>query len=255
MSAPVEHGTISLGDEERVKDVVVNAVLGLWSVVNDLTRLRPSGHERYRVTIFGSARARAGTFVYEETRRVARALTEMGCDIVTGGGPGLMSAANQGAAETEGNGGTQSLGIRVSLPFEQRPNAFVTQVYEHRTFFTRLHHFVLASDAFIIAPGGIGTVLEAMMVWQLLQVRHLEARPLVFVGQMWGDLVAWARQHMLGGDLAMASGEDLSIPECVLTGDEAVERIRQDHERWQRGRRDPSERLKTDTAWPAPPID
>ena len=74
MSAPVEHGTISLGDEERVKDVVVNAVLGLWSVVNDLTRLRPSGHERYRVTIFGSARARAGTFVYEETRRVARAL-------------------------------------------------------------------------------------------------------------------------------------------------------------------------------------
>ena len=73
-------------------------MLGLWDIVNNLSRLRPSKHERYRVTIFGSARAKPGTFAYDEVKRVAAALAEMGCDIITGGGPGLMQAANEGAA-------------------------------------------------------------------------------------------------------------------------------------------------------------
>jgi len=87
---------VSLADEEEVKHVLVNSVLGLWDVVNNLTRLRPSRRDRYRATIFGLARAKAGTFGYEETN--AAALAEMGCDIITGGGPGLMKAANEGAA-------------------------------------------------------------------------------------------------------------------------------------------------------------
>src|SRR4029453_7612181 len=87
---------ISLGDEERANDVVLGAVLGLWDVVNNLTRLRPSQRDRYRVTIFGSARAKPGTFAYEETKRVSKELAQMGCDIITGGGPGLMQAANEG---------------------------------------------------------------------------------------------------------------------------------------------------------------
>ena len=91
-------GTISLADEEAVKQVLVNSVFGLWDIVNNLTRLRPSRRERYRVTIFGSARAKPGTYVYEEVKRVATALAELGCDIVTGGGPGLMQAANEGAS-------------------------------------------------------------------------------------------------------------------------------------------------------------
>ena len=89
---------VSLADEEAVKQVLVSSVLGLWDVVNNLTRLKPSRRDRYRVTIFGSARAQAGTFGYEETKRAAAALAEMGCDIITGGGPGLMQAANEGAA-------------------------------------------------------------------------------------------------------------------------------------------------------------
>src|SRR5262245_5319037 len=95
----VKHGpqTVSLADEDAVKQVLVSTVFGLWDIVNNLTRLRPSKRERYRVTIFGSARAKAGTFVYEEVKRVAAALAEMGCDIITGGGPGLMQAANEGA--------------------------------------------------------------------------------------------------------------------------------------------------------------
>src|SRR5512140_53330 len=202
--------TISLADEEGVKQVLVNSVLGLWDVVNNLTRLKPSKHDRYRVTIFGSARVQAGTFAYEETKRVAAGLAEMGCDIITGGGPGLMQAANEGAATAPGR--AQSVGIRVDLPFEQEVNAFVTEAFEHRTFFTRLHQFVLASDAFIVAPGGIGTVLETMMIWQLLQVRHLQDMPLILVGNMWPGLIEWARIAMLSVDPPLVNAEDLAIP-------------------------------------------
>src|SRR5215470_13621386 len=89
---------VSLADEEGVKDILVRTVFGLWKIVNDLTRLRPSRRERYRVTIFGSARVRPGMYGYDEVKRLATALAELGCDIVTGGGPGLMQAANEGAA-------------------------------------------------------------------------------------------------------------------------------------------------------------
>jgi uncharacterized protein (TIGR00730 family) len=221
---------ITLADEDAVKQVLVESVLGLWDVVNNLTRLTPSRRDRYRVTIFGSARARPGTFSYEETRRVAGALAALGCDIITGGGPGLMQAANEGAAASGGK--AQSLGIRVDLPFEQEVNAFVGLAFEHRTFFTRLHQFVLASDAFIVAPGGIGTVLETVMIWQLLQVRHLRDTPLILVGRMWPGLIDWARETMLSTDPPLANPEDMSIPRCVASGDEAVAALREHHGRW-----------------------
>jgi uncharacterized protein (TIGR00730 family) len=223
---------VSLADEDEVKQVLVNSVLGLWDVVNNLTRLKPSRHDRYRVTIFGSARAKAGTFGYEETKRAAAALAAMGCDIITGGGPGLMQAANEGAASSPER--AQSIGIRVDLPFEQEVNAFVTQAFEHRSFFTRLHQFVLTSDAFIVAPGGIGTVLETMMIWQLLQVRHLEATPLVLVGKMWPSLIEWAHRSMLSFDPPLANPEDMTIPRCAANADEAIEIIREYHDQWVR---------------------
>jgi len=221
---------VSLADEERVKQVLIDSVMGLWDVVNNLTRLRPTSQDRYRVTIFGSARAKPGTFVYEETKRVAAALAQLGCDIITGGGPGLMLAANEGAASVSGPG--RSVGVRVELPFEQDVNAFVTQAFEHRTFFTRLHHFVLASDAFIVAPGGIGTALETLMVWQLLQVGHVRDVPLILVGRMWPGLVEWARTSMLSSELPLANPEDMSIAQCVANGDEAIALVRRHHERW-----------------------
>jgi uncharacterized protein (TIGR00730 family) len=221
---------VSLADEEGVKQVLVNSVLGLWDVVNNLTRLHPSRRDRYRVTIFGSARATAGTFGYEETKRAAAALAEMGYDIITGGGPGLMQAANEGAATSPER--AESVGIRVDLPFEQDVNAFVTEAFEHRTFFTRLHQFVLASDAFIVAPGGIGTVLETMMIWQLLQVRHLEDTPLILVGTMWPGLIEWARSSMLSFDPPLANPEDMTIPRCAASADEAIAMIRAHHGKW-----------------------
>lgn len=221
--------TVSLADEEAVKKVLIDSVLGLWDVVNNLTRLKPSQRDRYRVTIFGSARAKPGTIAYEETKRVSKALAEMGCDIITGGGPGLMQAANEGVAA---GGSSKSLGIRVDLPFEQEVNPFVQLGFEHRTFFTRLHHFVLASDAFVVAPGGIGSVLEIMMIWQLLQVGHLEHTPLILVGKMWPGLVEWARSSMLAFETPLANSEDFDIPQCVANGGEAIDLIRQHHAKW-----------------------
>src|SRR5215469_17530234 len=85
---------ISLGDERQVLDLVAGSIMGLWDVVNELTRLRPTRRERYRVTIFGSARIPQDHWVYAAVRDVAEELTRLGCDIVTGGGTGLMEAAN-----------------------------------------------------------------------------------------------------------------------------------------------------------------
>lgn len=227
-----KQGTVSMADEEAVKQLLVSTVFGLWDIVNNLTRLRPTKREHYRVTIFGSARAEPGTHVYNEVKRIAAALAGLDCDIITGGGPGLMQAANEGAAAGNAPQRDRSIGIRVDLPFEQEANPFVEQAFEHKTFFTRLHHFVLASDAFVVAPGGIGTVLELMMVWQLLQVRHIHDTPLILVGKMWQDLVEWTRTHLLASKPPLANAVDLTIPRCVNTADEAIAIIREHHARW-----------------------
>jgi len=165
---------------------------------------------------------------------MSAALSTLGCDIITGGGPGLMSAANEGAREGSGKG--QNIGIRVELPFEQEVNPFVEQAFEHQSFFTRLHQFVLMSDAYIVAPGGIGTVLESMMIWQLLQVRHLHDVPLVFAGPMWHGLVDWARAQMLRPGFELANAADMEIPRCVDNADQAIAIIREHHARWEASR-------------------
>lgn len=235
ISAEHHSSVVSLADEEKVKDVLVTTVLDLWEVVNNLTRLRPSKKERYRVSIFGSARVPKGSWVYREVTRLARALSGMGCDIVTGGGPGLMQAANEGASKAGKGGRGSSVGVRIDLPFEQDVNPFVEQAFEHRTFFTRLHQFVLMSDAFVVVPGGIGTVLETLMVWQLLQLRHLDERtPLILIGKMYGELVAWASDHMLDSEFPLANPEDMQIPICVGTADEAISLIRRHHTSWKK---------------------
>jgi len=239
MSAPSKDspaGLISLGDEEAVKQLVTGAVFDLWKIVNNLTKLRPVKRDSYRVTIFGSARAQPGTIAYTETKRCAKALTELGCDIITGGGPGLMQAANEGASEADPGEARKSVGIRVALPFEQSVNPFVEQGFTHENFFTRLHHFVLASDAFIVAPGGVGTVLEAMMIWQLLQVGHIEKMPFLMVGRMWPGLVAWAREEMLSFDPPLANREDFDLPQCLPDADAAIAVIREHHALWQQAR-------------------
>lgn len=224
---------LTFAASEEIYDVVEGALVDLWKVVDELWRIRPPKPEYYRVTIFGSSRIRRSSPLYEDVCRLATQLSAMGCDIVTGAGPGLMEAANEGARLGDPERRVRSYGLSIELPFEQTPNPFVEQVYQHRTFFTRLHHFVLLSSAFVVVPGGIGTTLETMLIWQLLQVRHAYDTPLVLIGPMWKDLVAWARKHMTARQPLLANPEEVTIPRCVDTVEEAVKIIRQHHQRFQ----------------------
>lgn len=221
---PANHPICS--DNPETLGVVDEALDNLWAVANQLSRIRPARRERYSVTVFGSSRIQPGEALYEEVKRLTTVLSEMRCDIVTGGGPGLMQAANEGAQNGDPEDVARSIGIRVALPFEKEANAFVEQVYTHQTFFTRLHHFIRLSDAFVIVGGGIGTTLELFLVWQLLQVKHLEDVPMILVGDMWRDLIGWTEKHIVRHDPPLASAEDLSLAVCVDTIDEAIDRLR-----------------------------
>jgi uncharacterized protein (TIGR00730 family) len=229
---PTDAGLVSLSDETRAAELISQSVLGLWEVVNTLTRLRQTRREEFRVTIFGSARIPRDHWVYGAVRDLAAELVRMGCAVITGGGPGLMEAANEGAASVGAESPGRSVGIRIHLPFEQETNPFVGQMYEHGTFFSRLHHFVIASDAFVVVPGGIGTVLELTMVWQLLQVHQIKDTPLILVGPMWAELVEWARTYLLRPDFALASPADIEIPRCVDSAEQAIALLREQHAQW-----------------------
>lgn len=222
-----------VGSSKEAMELLRNSVFELWDVVNNLTRLQPRCMDHYYVTIFGSARIQPQTQPYNDVRRLACELAQMGCQIVTGGGPGLMQAANEGAMLGDPTDRDGSIGIRVHLPFEQDANAFVGQVYEHKTFFTRLHHFIQLSNAFVVVPGGIGTTLELVMVWQLLQVKHMYDTPLILVGSMWTDFVEWADSHMVRSEPRLANAVDMTIPRCVDSIDEALALVREHYTHWQ----------------------
>jgi len=154
----------------------------------------------------------------------------MGVDIVTGGGPGLMEAANAGAVEGQVESHARSFGLAIHLPKEEAANPFVNKVFRHRTFFSRLHHFVRLSSAFIVFPGGIGTALELFMVWQLLQVKHVTEHPLILVGTMWPGLIDWIQQTMV--ERGLVSPGDLGVVSVVSSSEEAIPIIRASYERF-----------------------
>lgn len=219
-------------DRRTAIQIWQDSIVKLWDVVDNLTLLRPKHTEFYSVTIFGSSRLTRESKHYDEVRIMARELAAMGCRIITGGGPGLMQAANEGALEANPTVKESSIGLNIHLPLEQAPNTFVGRVYEHRTFFSRLQHFVLRSNAFIAVPGGIGTLLEVMMIWQLLQVGHLYKVPLVLVGSMWSGLLDWAKASMIQGAELLADPVDMEIPSSVDKAEEAIEIIRQHYSEW-----------------------
>ncbi len=145
----------------------------------------------FRVTIFGSARVKEEDPVYKEVFNLAKGVGEMGADMITGGGPGLMEAASTGHKAGDLENKCESIGINIVLPFEQKPNPGLEYVENHELFSTRLDEFMLLSNVVIVTPGGIGTCLELFYTWQLLQVRHLTQMPIILVGKMWRKLVDW----------------------------------------------------------------
>jgi uncharacterized protein (TIGR00730 family) len=214
-------------------EVLETALFDLWRTASTLSVLLPPRSDRYRVTVFGSARVQKTDALYGEVKTLASRLSSMGCDIVTGGGPGLMQAANEGENEGDPHNKTRSIGVRIELPFEQGANPHVEASFSHPTFFSRLHHFLRLSNAFVIVNGGIGTALESLMVWQLLQVGHLRDVPLVFVGRMWRELIEWARVYMGEHSPALICPQDLNIPKCVESIEEAVALIERHKQAWE----------------------
>jgi uncharacterized protein (TIGR00730 family) len=186
----------SASDPGRAIDRII---VNLWATIEDLEHLQPE--ERFfRATIFGSARITPSDEIYHSVRETAASLARLGCDIVTGGGPGLMAAANEGAKSGDPSGRIRSIGLTIDLPnLEEGPNPYLDRIMAHRTFFSRLHHFVRMSQAFLVFPGGIGTALESFMTWQLVQVGMLRERPVVFVGEHWRGLLEWMKETMLKG--------------------------------------------------------
>ena len=204
----------------------------LYSSIAWLDLHAPIERRYFRVAIFGSSRIQVEDDLYERVRELARQLSYIGCDIVTGGGPGLMMAANEGARRGAYRFHTRSFGLTILLPLEEQPNPFLDEVSAHKTFFSRLHHFIRLSHAYIVVDGGIGTTLEALMVLQLLQVRLLHDRALIFVGPMWKGLRSFIRDEIIENGLA--SPPDVKIPHWVDTVEEAVEIVRQERDRFLR---------------------
>jgi uncharacterized protein (TIGR00730 family) len=222
--------------------ILDKAIYQLWDTINDLDQIQPEHVEHYRVSIFGSSRIRTGDPIYDEVKKLSYELARMGVDIVTGGGPGLMEAANSGAVEGQVESHARSFGLAIHLPNEEGANPFVNKVFRHRTFFSRLHHFVRLSSAFIVVPGGIGTALELFMVWQLLQVKHVTEHPLILVGTMWTGLIDWINGTMV--EQGLVGPNDLKAVSIVSSSEEAIpiiqasyERFKQEKQNAQSGRR------------------
>ena len=158
------------------------------------------------VTIFGSARVPAGSEYYLLAERTAALLAEQGFAVITGGGPGIMEAANKGALEAGG----QSVGCNIELPFEQGMNAYVQMSVNFRYFFVRKTMFVKYAEAFVIFPGGFGTMDELFEALTLIQTGKVRNFPVVLFGtEYWQGLLDWLRNRML--DEAMVHEKDLNL--------------------------------------------
>jgi hypothetical protein len=184
----------------------------------------------YRTCIFGSARIKADTKQYAEVFEVARFLAWEGIDVLTGGGPGLMEAANKGARLGREEKKTRSLsyGLSIQLEFEPEPNRHLDIKRHHHKFSSRLDDFMRLSHSVICTPGGIGTILELFFVWQLIQVKHVPPRPIVLLDkEYWSGLLDWMRAEIC--ERGLMSEKDFSFIHLVDTPEEAFEIISAHH--------------------------
>lgn len=176
------------------------------------------------ISIFGSARTKPGTKYYELASDMAIKLVEEGYGVITGGGPGIMEAANKGAFENKGT----SIGLNIDLPFEQSHNAYIDpdKVLNHRYFFVRKVMFVKYAQAFIVLPGGFGTLDELFEVLTLIQTKKITPVPIVLMGsEFWTGMKKWISDVMLN-DFATISAKDLDLIPIVDDPDEAFNLIK-----------------------------
>jgi len=185
--------------------------------VDAIEELSKIGHA---VSIFGSARDAPGDVYYEKAREVARLLGKEGFGVITGGGPGIMEAANRGASEA----GAVSVGMNIQLPFEQAPNTYTNVNIDYKYFFVRKVMFVKYAMAYIILPGGFGTMDEFFEALTLIQTRRIRSFPVVLMGsEYWGGLMDWMRKTMLPE--SKISETDLDFIQIIDEPDQVVRHI------------------------------
>jgi uncharacterized protein (TIGR00730 family) len=175
------------------------------------------------ISIFGSARTKPDNPYYELGIEVAEKFALLGYGIITGGGPGIMEAANKGAQKGHG----KSVGLNIDLPFEQNHNPYIDQEHnlEFDYFFVRKVIFVKYAQGFVILPGGLGTLDELFEALTLIQTKKINKRPVVLIGhQYWDGLFQWIKEAMLSQE-SNISEEDLDLFKIVDTADEAVKHI------------------------------
>lgn len=189
--------------------------------------------EHFRVCMFGSARIKPHDQVYETTKDIARLLGQNGIDVLTGGGPGLMEAANIGVKEGRLVAGTKSksFGITIELNFFEPHSDHLDIKHHHKKFSSRLDDFMRLSNAVIVVRGGIGTLLELYFSWQLLQVGHLPDRPIILVDRkFWSGLIDWMNQNQVASGLV--SDSEFRWLSIVDTPEEVLEVIKGEHEKF-----------------------
>ncbi|MBW6502294.1 MAG: TIGR00730 family Rossman fold protein [Bacteroidales bacterium] len=211
---------IHITDSWRVFKILSELVEGF----EKLARIGPC------VSIFGSARTHHNDKYYKLAEEIAFKLTQNGYGVITGGGPGIMEAANKGAKRGKG----KSVGINIDLPFEQRANQFIDSdkliTFDH--FFVRKVMFMKYAQGFIVLPGGFGTFDELFEAITLIQTRKICKFPIILAGsKYWKGLVDWIKSEMLAEEHNI-SPEDLDLFTVVDTADEAVDSIKEFYSRY-----------------------
>ena len=154
--------------------------------------------KHFRVAIFGSARIKKYDPIYQEIYKLAHMIAEENIDVVTGGGPGIMKAANKGHMDGRKScDKTKSIGLNIRIPREQKPNRHLDIKTEFHHFSGRLDTFVVLSNVVVVAPGGVGTLLEFVYTWQLVQVSHICNTPIILLGDMWCEFLEWVKKYPL----------------------------------------------------------
>jgi uncharacterized protein (TIGR00730 family) len=173
------------------------------------------------VTIFGSARIKPDNIYYQKTENLARLLVKNGFNLITGGGPGVMEAANKGASEAGG----KSVGLNIRLPFEQKPNPYANIHIDYKYFFVRKVMFVKYAVAYVIMPGGFGTMDEFFEALTLIQTKKIKSFPLILMGsEYWHGLIEWLKNTMLQED--KISPADMDLIQIVDEPEEVVRLIK-----------------------------
>ena len=173
------------------------------------------------VSIFGSARAKEGDLLYKRAYNLSRLLAKNGFNIITGGGPGVMEASNRGAADE----GKKSVGVNIELPYEQKPNPFSNVQLHYRYFFVRKVMFLKYAVAYIILPGGFGTLDECFEALTLIQTKKMKPFPVILVDSCyWAGLMEWIKETLL--EQGMIAKEDQHIFRVMDEPQEIVDYIK-----------------------------